>query len=338
MTETAFATGDNLTQKLWSESVIREAVKDIFFAKFTGKGGYKEAMNSAPNMNSIITVKSELTKKKGDQITVPLRMRLTNDAVDTENADLEGNEEEMIFHDFSVVVQEKGNAVRAKNKMALQRPAFDLRTEFKDGLTDWLSEYIDIQTITVLSASPTSAENIFGGDATSTADIDSSDTMSTSVISKAKRNARLRTPKVRAVTISGKEYYVLLLHDYQFKAVQAESAWYSAQREAGVRGLDNPMFSGAEGMWDGVVLHKYERIKNYATWGSGSNLNGARALLLGAQAGCHVWAQYPQWYEKLFDYNRIPGVASDLIWRAAKTVFNSKDFGLTTVDTYIAVD
>lgn len=336
--ETQFATGDALTKKLWSEKVIREAIKDIFFAKFMGKGGYMGQRENGPDANAIVMVKEELTKTNGDAITIPLRMRLTNDAVDTENANLEGNEEEMVFHDFTVTIQEKGNAVKAKNKMAIKRPAFDLRTEFKDGLKDWLTEYIDIQSIIALSTSPTSSQNIFGGDATATTDIDSSDVMSTTLVSKAKRKARLQTPKVPAIMIKGKPTYVLLEHDYQHKAIKAEDAWKYAQREANIRGEENPMFSGAAGLWDGVVLHEYERVRTYATWGSGGNVDGARALLLGAQALVHAWGQRPAWYEKMFDYNRVPGVATDLIWKASKTVFNSADFATITIDTAYAAD
>lgn len=335
--ETAFATGDNLTKKVWSEKVIREALKDIFFAKFMGRGGYL-GQRTAPDPNAIIMVKEELAKTNGDQITIPLRMRLTNDAIDTENADIEGNEEEMVFHDFAVVINEKANAVKAKNKMALQRPAFDLRVEFKDGLKDWLSEYIDIQSVIALSSSPTTNRNIFGGDATATTDIDSADVMSTTVISKAKRKARLATPKVPAIMAKGKPTYVLLMHDYQMKAIRAESTWYQSQQYAGVRGEDNPMFSGAEGVWDGVILHTYERIRTYGTWGSGGATKGARALLCGAQALVHAWGQRPAWYEKMFDYNRIPGVATDLIWAAKKTAFNSEDFGVVAIDTGYAED
>jgi N4-gp56 family major capsid protein len=336
--ETAFATGDALTKKVWSEKTIRESVKDIFFAKFMGKGGYMGQRENGPDLNAVVVVKEELTKTNGDAITIPLRMRLTNDAVDTENANLEGNEEEMVFHDFTVTIQEKGNAVKAKNKMALKRPAFDLRTEFKDGLKDWLSEYIDIQSVLALSTSPTSGETIYGGDATSTATIESADVMSTTVISKGNRKARLHTPKVNPVMSKGKPHYILLEHDYQHKSLRAESTWYQAQQYANVRGEDNPMFSGAAGMWDGVVCHEYERIRTYSDWGSTSDLNGARALLLGAQALVHAWGQRPAWYEKLFDYNRVPGVATDLIWKASKAVFNSKDFGVITIDTSYAGD
>ena len=41
------------------------------------------------------------------------------------------------------------------------------------------------------------------------------------------------------------------------------------------------------------------------------------------------------WY---FQYGREPGVMTDLIWRAAKTKFNSEDYGVITVDTTIVID
>lgn len=338
MSETQFATGDNLTKKIWSEKVIREAVKDIFFAKFMGRGGYIGQRQNGPDPNAIVMVKEELTKQNGDRITMALRMRLTNDAIDTENADIEGNEEEMVFYDFSVTINEKANAVKAKNKMAIQRPAFNLRSEFKDGLRDWLAEYIDIQSVIALSASPTTNRVIYGGDATSDATIDTTDTFATTVMSKAKRKARLATPKVPPIMVKGKPCYVILMHDYQGKSLKAESAWAQAQREAGPRTDDNPIFSGMYGWWDGMPVHEYERIRTYNNWGAGGNSTGARALLLGSQALCHAWGQRPAWYEKMFDYNRIPGVATDLIWGCTKTAFNSEDFGVVAIDTSYSND
>lgn len=325
--ETSFGTNDALTKKVWGAKVIVEAKKDIYFDAVTGD-----------DANNIIQNKMELTKEKGDKVTIPLRVRLVSEGTDTENADLEGSEEEMTFHDFSVSLIEKGHAVKAKNKLSLQRPAFDLRTEFKDGLRDWLAEYIDKATVTALSASPTTNRNIFGGDAAGTDSIDASDTMSVAVIQKARRKARLATPKIFPLVIKGQQRYIMLMHDYQSKALKADDAWKSGQYYAALRGETNPIFTGALGMIDGVVLKEYERCKTYNTWGIGGNLTGARALLLGAQAGVHAFGQLPRWYEKLFDYNRIPGIAVDLIWKAAKTVFDSEDFSAIAVDTYIAED
>jgi len=325
--ETAFATGDNLTKKVWGAKVIVEAKKDIYFDTVTGEGE-----------NNVIQTRMELLKEKGDRITIPLRVRLTGEGTDTENADLEDSEEEMTFHDFSVSLIEKGHAVKAKNKISLQRPAFDLRTQFKDGLKDWLAEYIDIATVIVLSASPTTNRVTYPNDATSTGDIEAADTMSVAVIQKARRKARLANPKINPINIKGRPFYIMLMHDYQSKALKADTSWTSGQYYAALRGETNPIFAGGLGNIDGVILKEYERIRTYNTWGVGGNLTGARALLLGAQAGVHVYGQLPQWYEKLFQYNRIPGVACDIIWKAAKTVFNAEDFGVISVDTYISED
>lgn len=324
--ETRFATGDALTAKLFSVKLFRESIKDIFFSKFTGVG-----------FNNIIEKKNELESKKGDTVTFGLKARLTGAGVDTDVDDIEGSEEEITFYNFPVTLIERANAVKAKSKLDLKRPAFDLRTEFKDSLKDWLAEYIDIATITALSTSPTADRNIFGGDATDTASIEASDVLSTSLISKAKRKARLASPKIRGIMINGQERYVLLAHDYQTKALKVESAWQQAQREAGIRGQKNPIFDGALGMWDGVVIHEYERIKTYNDWGTG-DIKGARALLLGRQAGVHAYGQLPAWYEKLFQYNRIPGVCVDVVWKAAKTIFDSEDFAVIAIDTYIIPD
>lgn len=329
MAETAFATGDNLTQKLWSAKLFKESIKEIFFNKFTGASD-----------SSIIQTKTDLTTKKGDRIRFGLRMRLSGRGI-TGSGNFEGSEEALTFHDFSVTVDLLGNAVKAQDKMSLQRPAFDLRAEFKDALKDWLTEIIDIETIEALSASPTTNRVVYGGDATGSAageDLDSSDTFASTVISKAKRKAKLATPKIRGIMIDGKEHFICLAHPYQIKALRAETAWLNAMRDAGVRGKSNVLFSGADSWWDGVIVHEYERVQTYNTWGATSAYTGARALLLGAQAGVHAYAQYPAWYEKLFQYGRIPGVATDLIYEVAKTVFNSEDFGVIAMDTYYAAD
>jgi len=105
--------------------------------------------------------------------------------------------------------------------MSLQRPAFDLRTEFKSALREWLAEIVDIETIEALSASPTTNRIIYANDATSDADIDSGDTFGSSDISIAKRKAKLATPKVRPLIVDGQEAYICLAHPYQIKALRA---------------------------------------------------------------------------------------------------------------------
>ena len=315
MANTTFAKTNALTQKIWSAKLLREALKDIYLSRLMGQSD-----------NSVIQVKTDLTKKKGDKITIPLRMRMTGSGQSSQTSiTLEGNEEALSFYDFSVELTEYGHAVRAGSKLDLQRPAFDLRNEMKNALKDWLSEKIELLILNALITSPTTGETI---DKTGTGN------MTAAYIQQAKRLAQLHTPKVRPVKIDGRETYVLLVHPYVAKAIKADTDFKNAQYYANIRGEKNPIFSGALGIYDGVIIHEYGRSELlYDT----SN-HYAYSLLLGAQAGVVAWGQYPSWYEKLFDYERIPGVATDFLVGVAKTVFNSKDFGVITIKTQYTPD
>ena len=94
-----------LVQKAWAKQLWTEAERDNFFAKFTGEGA-----------NNIIQVKTDLKKEKGDQITVPLVMRLTGEGV-TGDSTLEGNEEKLQMYDCPVTVNQYRHAVRLAGMM-----------------------------------------------------------------------------------------------------------------------------------------------------------------------------------------------------------------------------
>lgn len=305
MAKTGFLTGNALTVKLWAATLFKEAMKDVFLSKFMGEGA-----------DNIIQVKNDLTKKKGDKITVGLRMRMTGagQSSSASGITLEGNEEALSFYDFSITLTEYGHAVRARSKLDLQRPAFDLRTEMKGALKEWLADKLEKLLIADLVASPTTNHKI-DHSTTTTNQLDVAE------IQQAKRVAQLATPKVRPIKIEGGEYYVMLVHPYAAKSLKADSDWKNAQLYANIKGRKNPIFSGALGMVDGVVLHEYDR--------SDLLLTGSECicLLMGAQAACLGYSQYPSWLEKLFDYNRIPGVGSDFLLAHGKSVFNTEDFG-----------
>jgi N4-gp56 family major capsid protein len=315
MPNTTFATGDALTKKVWSAKLYKEAMRDTFFSKFMGESA-----------NSIVQVKKELTKSKGDKITFGLRMRLTGSGQSSSTGiTLEGNEEALTFYDFAVSLTERGNAVKAGSTLDLQRPAFDLRTEMKDALKEWIDERIEKLCVTAAITSPTSNRVV---DKTLTGN------MLSSYISQAKRVAQLATPKIRPIKIEGGEYYVMLAHPYVTKALKAETAWKNAQYYSNIRGKKNPIFSGVMGLWDGVLVYEYDRSDLlYDT-----SLNYAISPLLGAQALAVAWGSYPSWNEKLFDYDTIPGVGTKLLNGVEKTKFNDEDFGVVAVKTKYTPD
>ena len=316
MADTTFASGDALTQKIWSATLFKEAAKEIYLSKFMGQGA-----------DNIIQLKNDLTKKKGDKITFPLRMRMTEagQSSSTTGITLEGNEEALVFYDFAVELAIYGHAVKAGGKLDLQRPAFDLRTEMKDALKEWIPEKLEKLLIAALVASPTTNRLI---DKSGSGGSD----LTVALIQQIKRAAKLATPKVRPVRVEGEECYVLLAHSYSTKGLKADQEWKNAQLYANIKGRKNPIFSGALGMIDKVIVHEYDRSELLASG------NIALNLLLGAQAGVLGYSQYPSWLEKMFDYNRIPGVATDMVLAHGKSVFNNEDFGTIQLKTNYTPD
>lgn len=332
---------------------MKQALKQMYLSKF-----------SSTKDSSIFQVKSELTKAKGDKITFGLRMKLSGAGV-TGDSDIETAEEAMVFYDDQVVVDLRMNAVKAAGKMTLQRTAYNIKAEAKDALADWAAEILDEDMVYALSGIANAAGTIavnapstnrvwYGGQTSAgvvTANLasDAAITSSTDhlfgtkVISLIKRKAKAASPKIRPVMVDGKEMYVILISPLQNKSLRADADWLNAQRNANWRGSKNPIFDGADGVWDNVVVHEYDRILTRALGesfeaGDVCGIATARALFCGAQAGVIGWAQYLAWYEKMFQYGRVPGVATDMIYGVKKTEYNSEDFGVIAVDTAIVED
>jgi N4-gp56 family major capsid protein len=246
---------------------------------------------------------------------------------------------------------------------------FNLKTEFKDALADWMKEILEQDTIYALSGlanpaatisanEPSTNRKWYGGQTTAgvvssvadDASIDSSTNhlFGPEVISVIKRKAIMSSPKIRPVKLGSDEMYVMFIHPYQTKSLVACDNWINAQLHAANKGPSNPIFKGADylGTWDGVALYEHDGIlrklntgSQYFESGDVVGIDGvARALFCGAQAGVIGYGQYPGWYEKNFEYNRVPGVATDVIYGIGKPEFDSEDFGVITVDTAAVAD
>lgn len=323
MAKTAFATGNALTKKAWDEKLFRDTAKESYFSRFMGS-----------TADSIIQVNEELVGKAGDNVTFGIRMRLSGSGV-TSGMALEGNEESLTTHSFSVSLEEYAHAVRDRGPLDRQRVMFSIDEESVASLKTWGAEKIDSLCFSAIGASPTKI--FYGGSATSTATLTASDKITPQLISKAKTWAltggnRGQTP-LRGIRINGKNYFVLLVHPDVMYDLKQDSTFAQARREALERGKDNPIFSGAEAVWDGVIIHEHENITLATTWGSGA-VSGAQCMLLGAQAGVWAWGKRPKVVAEEFDYGREHGYAWSLIAKAGKPVFNSKDYG--SVGFYVA--
>ena len=283
-----------LRLQAWAKSTFSAGMQKSFFNKFTG--------NSPEN---IIQIKEELKKTAGDTIHIPLLMPLSGAGVTGDNI-LEGNEEQLIYRDFAVTIDQIRNGVRIKGKMEEQKVQLDMRKDARTALSKWLADYIDKKIFSELSTDPTPDRIVYGGTATSEGSIGAADTFSTKLIGKAKRIALAdENTMIKPVRIDGIDTYVMVIDQWQARDLMADEIWINAQQYANVRGKDNPIFSGALGMYDGVVIHQCNRVLRTET-GSGGTKVG-HALFLGAQAAVFAIGENPTWEEDFFDYRNSVG-------------------------------
>jgi N4-gp56 family major capsid protein len=159
--------------------------------------------------------------------------------------------------------------------------------------------------------------------------------MTLALISKCVAYAKKATPKIVGSSIKGKKYYVIVISpDQEYDLRERDAAFAQAMREAMARGPDNPLFSGASGVWNNTVIHVHDKVAISAVYGAAGNLNGASAMFLGSGAGGIAYAKRKVWDEKTFDYGNKVGMCIGAIYGVTKAVFNSADNASVAVRTY----
>lgn len=363
MALTTYGVNDALTVKLWARDLNHEVKKGLEIAPLIGTGA-----------NSIIQQKTEF-KEAGDKITIGLRTRLTGTGV-TENETLEGNEEALTTYSDSLFINELAHAVRVKGEDQIdsQRILFNAREEAKSGLTDWYAERLSLwffiqasgysassityrgSTVSIGAVhrgnnsvtAPSTNRKVFAGSATNDQGLTSSDTFTLAMIDKAKEKAMVANPRIRPVRVNGKDMYVCYLHPYQAYDLMTDTGtmgWREIQLAAiqGGETSDNPIFTGALGVYNNVVLRVNEDVVTGVNSSTSAEVSTVRrALFLGAQAASIGFSSKfsknspYKWVEKTFDYDRELGVSAQGLMGLKKNIFNSEDFGVLTLSTYAA--
>lgn len=316
-----------LVPKIWAAKCWTEVKKELFFSPFTGA-----------NENNIVQLDDNLKKNKGDQVTFGLLMDLKGDGVG-EGEILEGNEEKLTYYDMAVNIHQRRFGVRLGGEFEEQKSAYDMYSQAKDKLKIRMQTYCDKLIFDRLTANPSPYRVLYaaknGTYAKAEKELTVDHKMDTYLLEKAKRIAKLKPtddiPRIQPLQVKGKATYIIVMHEYQFRDLKQDERWWNAQLHAANRGNDNPIFSGAEGWWDGMPIYTHENIGLTTTGASGANVG--HALLLGAQAA--VWAVSKNMYmrEKEFDYGDQKGMAMGIIHEVAKSVFNGIDFGVMQIMT-----
>jgi N4-gp56 family major capsid protein len=356
MADTTTATGLRVQQ--WDDDFFTEYVRENRFKPYFGT-----------NENSIVQVREDLTKKRGDRLTFNLVNRLTNAGVEGSSM-LEGNEEELGQRSHLLTVNKIRNAVRIPEMEEIKN-AIDLRDAARVSLKTWISEHLRDKVIAALGsvngvvwATSTQAQRdawlddnydriLFGAvlsntDSTggtvaydysdSLATIDNSaDKLTAAAVGLMKRIAQSASPKIRPIMTKGdEEWYVLFANSRAMRDLKADSTFSQANREARDRGKDNPLFKGADYVWDGVIVREVPELSSLYT-SNGTIVCGPN-FLCGAQALGIGWAKRSKTVTKEFDYGDKWGVAVEEIRGIEKLQFGTgtgdtddkKDHGVVT--------
>lgn len=354
MAETYVPSG--LTVQQWDDKYFREYLNQNWFKQFMGTGSSK-----------MIQLQEDLTKKPGDSVTFTLVNKLSGTAKDANEA-LEGNEEAVDLRSFQVRVRAYDHAVKFK-KFEAQKTAIDLRQAHRDVLMDWnmeldrdniLSALGSINGVAYASASESqkdawlvdNADRVLFGAAKSNnsandhsaslLNVDASaDKLTPGAISLMKRMAKTASPKVRPIraksAIGSSDGYVLFAPTQMIRDLAADTTFLAANREARNRGMDNPLFTGADYVWENVYIYEIEDIPSLGAVGNSSAVVRP-CYLCGAQAIGMAWAKRPETVEEMFDYKRAVGLGITQWYKIEKMRFgagvsdtdDTKDHGVVT--------
>nr|DAX23299.1 MAG TPA: major capsid protein [Caudoviricetes sp.] len=314
----------NLVPKVWAKKVWHEGVKDSYFDKFTATDG-----------SNVVHKNKDLENVKGDSVVFGLMMNLTGSGVEGNRQKLAGAEDTLNIYDFTVNTKLVRNAV-SRYEADDQRTQYDMLKEIKIALKQWLSDWLDDRLISRLSYNPSNGEVLYASAAGTQSSITANDKLTTTIISRAKRKAMMHAPKVQPIKVDGMDKYIMLVHPWAARDLKDDPKWLAAQQNANIRGSKNPIFTGALGEYDGVILYEYERVQTGNVGASSANV--CQNLLLGKQAACFAVSRPAKHIEQTDDYGNIAGNGIAFYGAVEKTNFNGKDYGVINVMTGGAVE
>lgn len=362
MSQTIVGLGDPKAVKAYSGNLaVDTGRKGYWTRKFMGKG----EVPTKP-----IHQLTELENEAGDLITYDLSMQLKMQPVEGD-AKLAGKEEKLEFYSDSVYIDQLRGGVNTGGKMTRKRTLHKLREIGRVRQSDWWARVFDELFFMYISgARGVNAEFVYpltyagfannplsspdsdhlvvaGGKAKATLTAD--DKMSLSEIDKAVAYASMMgggtqgVPQIQPAQIEGSEpKYVCVLNPWQVYDVRTNTGsgqWLDIQKAiATAEGRNTEIYKGGLGEYNKTILHEHQNIIRFSDYGASSNIEAARALFLGIQAGTCAFGSPGSglrfaWNEETDDRGNEVIITTNTIVGIKKCTFNGKDFGVMAIDT-----
>jgi len=319
----------------------------------------------------------DLESDAGDEVAYDLLMPMNMEPVVADET-LDGKEQPLKYYTDKLRIDQVRGGVDLGSRMTRKRTLRNIRTDAKRVMTDWWKRLYDelffiymsgargtqtgyiwpvnsaFFTVNPITA-PDSAHMMYGGAATSKASMVNTDAMDLRLVDRAVAKAETMGGdgsdeiSMLPLEIDGEERYLMLMHTFQFDGMKSNTAtgqWLDIQKAAAAaQGAKNPIFTGAEGMYADVILHKHRNVIGFSDYGAGANLPARRALFLGAQAAVIAYGSPGtgmrfDWTEESKDHGNAVKIGTNSIFGVKKTTYKSKDgtvqkdFGVFACDTY----
>jgi N4-gp56 family major capsid protein len=369
MARTIIGVNDPKAVKRWAGLLAYDqSQKSYFNQRFMARGAEAEVP---------IQILTDLESDAGEQINYDLLAELRMAPVEGEDI-LEGKEEAQRYYTDSIYIDQARCGVNTGGRMTRKRTLNNLREKGKRQQSSWWARLMDELTFIYLSGArgvnanfllpvgytgrannalvvPDSNHQMFGNDATAFNNIDATDRFDLRLVDRAKTRADAQgggatnIPVLQPCKIDGNETFVCVMHTFQEDDLRSNTAtgqWLDIQKAAAAaEGRNNPMFKGSLGMYRGVILHSHRNVIRFSNAGAGANVEAARALFLGSQAGVVAFGSPGtnlrfDWNEETRDNGDKVVITTSSIFGIKKVTFTTEtganDFGLFALDTAAA--
>src|SRR3990167_8310746 len=267
-----------LTPQIWDSE---------FFRDYARMSRYKRYMGT--DEASMFQLKEDLTKKRGDRVTFALVNELTGNGV-TGNTTLKGSEERLNSRSHALIVDVLRHAV-AVDDWDVQKSVVDLRNAARVQLREWAQKMLrdactnalgQIDGVNFTTATNAqrdtwqvnNRDRLVFGDRTVTqttfasaiSAVTAAAQLTPNILSLMKRLAQAAAPKVKPLYVKemDQECYVAFVGPRAWRDLTEDNPTTNvltlANRDARVRGVDNPLFTGDSLVWDGMILREIPEI------------------------------------------------------------------------------
>lgn len=326
--------------------------------------------------NAPIVVMNNLTKSEGDTMNYELYMQITGRPTYGDD-NLEGNLESLDAYSDEVTINQVRHGVDVGGRMTNKRTLNDQRTIARQKLTEWFAQFLDQACMMTLAGRrginpylvPKNQNYaikdthdfedydkdhiIYAGQAQSKATLTEADRLTLPLIDamlvKAETEGGDADKKVRLSPLEkgGEDAFVMLMHPFQAHDLRKDTGvngWMDIQKAAaGAEGSKSPIFKKKIGEYRGITFKQHKHVNIANDYGAGSNLESARATLMGRQALVMAFGSASNaklradWTEKKTDVDdNKHAISGRMMFGVKRPRFNNQDISSYAIDTFVS--